>query len=141
MADLSRDVFAVFGDYETTLPRYLRMPGVETLICHHRGQPAGFLMLALLLSDDNRSAPDHAEILAIAVDPSHQGRGLGKAMLRHARRWAQTCGWPVATLQLNVAHTNQRAFALFEAFGFWVMEPNDGTYDGGQRSIRMALDL
>jgi ribosomal protein S18 acetylase RimI-like enzyme len=53
--------------------------------------------------------------------------------------------WNLATairsIQLNVADTNLRASAFFRKMGFVVVEPLDGTYPKGQRSIRMARPL
>ena len=84
-----------------------------------------------------------AEVLAIAVDPGQQGLGVGTALLRHvlnsAEAWHHTTD--VRSVQLNVAHTNARAMAFFDKMGFVTVDPNDGSYPRGQRSIRMALRL
>lgn len=146
VASLSREVFSIFGDYEHTLPQYLEYPGVDTVICEVARRPAAFIMLALTMSDKRGPGREGAralvaEVVAIAVAPPHQGRGIGRALLRVAERWALRCRLPVAALELNVAHDNHRAQGLFQAFGFTIANENDGTYAGGQRSIRMSRPL
>jgi len=84
-----------------------------------------------------------AEVLAIAVAPDHQSSRVGTKLLQYAIRcaegWKRTMG--VRSVQLNVAHTNDRAICFFDKMGFAVVDPKDGTYPKGQRSIRMAREL
>jgi len=93
-----------------------------------------------LVESSERVVP---ELIAIAVDPRHQAQGVGKRLLLHAlefaRAWQQTTG--VRSVQLNVADTNRRALEFFTRTGFVVLDPNDGTYPRGQRSIRMVRPL
>jgi ribosomal protein S18 acetylase RimI-like enzyme len=154
--DLSVEVFSQFGDYGIFLPEYLNHPSVFTTVVEDHGVPAGFIMLALVVSDDQGDgepggsgsealpfAPDKrldAEILAIAVAPSYQARGIGERLMLHALGQAEA--WHsrsegVRSVQLNVADTNERAIHFFTKMGFRVANPNDGTYPCGQRSIRM----
>ncbi len=51
----------------------------------------------------------------LAVDPAHQGRGLGRALLRHAFAGYAAAGLREA--QLGVASDNPRAFELYERVG------------------------
>jgi ribosomal protein S18 acetylase RimI-like enzyme len=163
--DLSATVFDIFGEYDTFLPNYLDHPSVYTTLCERAGQPVGFVMVALVVStrplpealggegpgggaaprakpDDEDDEDDvlDAEIVAIAVTPDQQGTGVGKRLLQHALDfadgWHATCG--VRSVQLNVADTNSRARRFFERVGFVEVNPCDGTYPKGQRSIRMA---
>jgi ribosomal protein S18 acetylase RimI-like enzyme len=145
--ELSAIVFSEFGDYGSCLPRYLEESAVFTSIYEEHGGSLGFIMLALVLNTQTIDEPAQprsvswfdSELLAIAVVPSHQNRGIGKHLLRYAldfgHSWHATAG--VRSLQLNVAETNQRARALFERMGFVVLNPHDGTYPKGQRSLRM----
>lgn len=63
--------------------------------------------------------------------------------MRHAVTCAE--GWHHAlearSLQLNVADTNLGARRFFRRWGFDEVNPFDGVYPAGQRSIRMALRL
>ena len=154
---LSDEVFAQFGDYATFLPSYIEHTSVFTAIAEERGAPAGFLMLALVASTrvmpwehedddlDHGEAPEalDAEVLAIAVAPEHQSRHCGSRLMEYALTCAD--GWhqtvDVRSLQLNVADTNRQARRFFARFGFEEVEPHDGVYPMGQRSIRMARRL
>jgi ribosomal protein S18 acetylase RimI-like enzyme len=154
---LSDVVFDQFGDYGDFLPTYLEHDSVFTVIAEKTdGTAVGFLMLALVTSsrvlpwerdapEDDDSVPHalDAEILAIAVQPEHQSRGCGRRLIEYAvtcaKGWHTTLG--VRSLQLNVAHTNRQAKGFFEHMGFREVDPFDGVYPRGQRSIRMAVEL
>jgi ribosomal protein S18 acetylase RimI-like enzyme len=156
---LSVEVFNQFGDYGNFLPGYLSHPSVFTSIYDDGGAALGFVMIALVLSDEPlasaapRSLPPaendeedrwlDAEILAIAVSPGHQARGIGRRLMEHAldfaRAWHRSSG--VRSVQLNVADTNTRAYEFFLRHGFRVLDADDGSYPRGQRSIRMLRTL
>jgi ribosomal protein S18 acetylase RimI-like enzyme len=154
---LSEVVFQQFGDYGGFLPGYLSHPSVFTSILEDEQDQLGFVMIALVLSEEPLPEPApvsplrrggeerwlDAEILAIAVAPERQARGHGRALIQHAidfaEAWALSSG--VRSLQLNVAETNHRAFAFFERHGFRVLSEDDGAYPRGQRSIRMVRPL
>ena len=151
--DVSAEVFTQFGDYGAFLPSYLEHPSVFTVVGEEQGRPMGFLMLALVASTrampwepPKRGEPEEvldAEVLAIAVSPQHQSRQVGTRLMEYAVSCA--VGWhrtvAVRSLQLNVAHTNHRAYSFFTRQGFVEVDPSDGFYPRGQRSIRMARRL
>jgi ribosomal protein S18 acetylase RimI-like enzyme len=151
--DVSAEVFTQFGDYGAFLPSYLEHPSVFTVVAEDQGRPMGFLMLALVASTrvmpweaPTRGEPEEvldAEVLAIAVAPEHQSRKVGTRLMEYAVSCAM--GWhrtvAVRSLQLNVAHTNHRAHDFFTRQGFVEVDPSDGFYPRGQRSIRMARRL
>jgi ribosomal protein S18 acetylase RimI-like enzyme len=159
--ELSVEVFDQFGDYGTFLPTYLNHPSVLTAVGEETGVPVGYIMLALVSSTrclpwspaeetGPTAEPEgagqewlDAEVLAIAVTPDHQTAKVGTKLLQYAIRcaegWKRTMG--IRSVQLNVAHTNERAIRFFDKMGFKVVDPKDGIYPKGQRSIRMARDL
>ncbi len=59
---------------------------------------------------------DECELLEIAIDPSHQGRGFGKALLTEAVRLAKHNG--AARMFLEVRVSNERARCLYKSFSF-----------------------
>lgn len=59
-----------------------------------------------------------AEIHTIGVDPAHQRRGIGRALLRGLLDVADAAG---ATVFLEVRTDNEAAHALYEAAGFTVV--------------------
>jgi ribosomal protein S18 acetylase RimI-like enzyme len=153
--DLSIEVFDQFGDYGAFLPGYLTHASVFTTI-YEEDRPRGFIMVALVLSEQELPRQPEppveaqgerewldAEVLAIAVSPTHQSRGVGKRLMQHAldlaQAWHQSSA--LRSLQLNVADTNHHAIAFFRRSGFEVLDPHDGVYPRGQESIRMVCYL
>lgn len=59
---------------------------------------------------------ENAEILTLAVDPSHQARGCGAALLKESIEAFQKCG--VGKYLLEVAADNYCAIRLYDRFGF-----------------------
>lgn len=59
---------------------------------------------------------DEAHLLNITVAPSHQGRGLGRALLEHLMRRARDL--KAVECFLEVRASNQAAFALYDSYGF-----------------------
>lgn len=59
---------------------------------------------------------DHAELMNISVDPSQQGRGIGRMLLEHMLHRSRTR--PIETVFLDVRVSNHRAIKLYESLGF-----------------------
>lgn len=71
----------------------------------------------------------------LAVDPTLQGRGLGRRLLRESMRWARAAG--ARSMLLNTQPDNERATALYRSEGFemlaerlTVLRADPGTPDG-----------
>ncbi|WP_026873599.1 GNAT family N-acetyltransferase [Inquilinus limosus] len=60
--------------------------------------------------------PDHLLIVNVAVDPSHQGRGLGRRLLDFAEQEARQRGLPEIRLYTNIRMSENRA--LYAARGY-----------------------
>lgn len=72
---------------------------------------------ALLVMDNLAHRGSRSAIIEdVAVDPAWQGRGIGKAMMRHALRLAGERGCYKAMLSSNLLRG--RAHAFYEALGF-----------------------
>ena len=155
---VSGQVFNVFGAYDEFLPKYLDHPDVITTVAQLGRDRVGFTMLALVVSETplpwraaeaEAAGPDpsgvwvDAEMVAIAVAPRWQDKGIGRHLLGtlidYVRERVQDRN--IRSLQLNVADDNLRARGLFDSTGFRVVDEEDGRYPKGQRSIRMALEL
>lgn len=136
--------FAAFGDYGRIVDEWLAHDGLLTFVADGDGGPVGFTMVGFYrLEEATTPQPYAADLLAIAVSPSVQRRGVGRALLEHAVATARAARrrLPVRELRLSVADTNTRARRMFAAAGF-VEEPGDhGLYDGGQRALHMVRVL
>jgi ribosomal protein S18 acetylase RimI-like enzyme len=67
---------------------------------------------------DQRTGNAQAYIFLVAVDPSHQRRGLGTYLLSEAQQQAEA--WGLSELTLQVYPDNQSALKLYEKLGFIV---------------------
>jgi len=137
--DLSARVFSRFGDYDRTLPLLLDAPDVRTFVAEVDGAPVAFAMVQVEIG----RAGILGDLVAIAVDPIWQGRGLGTLLLERTERFLLALGGarPPTSLFLCVADDNDRAHALFAGRGFEVTDARHGWYAGGQRSIAMRKRL
>lgn len=69
----------------------------------------------------NRAGPGaHVATASYMVEPAHQGRGVGRALVSESLRWARAQGF--RGMQFNaVAQTNTYAVRLYESLGFNVL--------------------
>ena len=79
------------------------------------GQAVGFAAARL---EVDRSM---GEVYMIAVDPDHQGSGIGSALMSVATEWIRDAGVPVAVVETggDVGHAPARR--LYDAAGFTPM--------------------
>ena len=62
----------------------------------------------------------HVSTASFMVDPSHTGRGVGRALGAHVVAWARQAGY--RAMQFNaVVETNTAAVRLWEALGFEII--------------------
>jgi ribosomal-protein-alanine N-acetyltransferase len=91
----------------------------------------------------SRMAADEAEILSIAVAPSHRGRGLSRHLL--LTHLGHLAGRGVRTVHLEVEENNQAARRLYDGTGFAVTGRRERYYlqPGGEQlnAVLMRRDL
>jgi len=126
---LSKDVFSPYGNYEYTIPRLFVNPDVLTMVSFEKMQSLGFVMLSLL----------SGEILAIAVKPRYQGRGIGTALLNNIECIAINLG--MERLLLHTATENEVGGRFFQKASFTVIDEEEGYYPKGQAALVMAKKL
>jgi len=142
-------VYRELGDYGTIIPSWLDHPGVLAFVDESEEpvpQRRGFTLVGFYTpSSAEDRGEDHcvADLLAIAIAPEFQRKGLGTSMLRHAIgvAGAARAQRDVPEMRLTVAEGNDGARELFERHGFRVVNEKYGSYDGGQRALRMRLLL
>jgi ribosomal protein S18 acetylase RimI-like enzyme len=139
------EAYADLGDYTRILPSWLEQPGVLAWIdsdMHGRGR--GFAMLGFYTEDTNKTGQPQviADLLALAVLPAFQKKGIGSKLLEHvidvAERVAPASH--ISQLRLTVAEHNTGAQRLYTRTGFHVVD-GGATYDRGQRALRMVRPL
>lgn len=78
-----------------------------------------------------------AELFMILVHPTRRREGLAKSMLNH---WiSQLRGQGVEGVYLDVSHQNQSAIALYEQFGFELLNLRKKYYSDGADALMMKL--
>lgn len=99
--------------------------------------------LVTLAREERPRSQHRANIFGMGVLASHQGLGLGRALLSTAIAYAHEMEG-VKSLHLDVIETQQPARLLYESLGFkvWGTEPNTMCLDGQMlRAHAMWLDL
>ena len=116
-------MFSVFGEYSDIIPRWFANPDVITLVYVKNGHLVGFAMLYV----------PSGEILAIAVLPAFQRKGIGSALLDHIQLLASRLG--MRRLLLHTAKENDVARLFFQKAGFTVIGAQEDYYPKGQEAL------
>lgn len=85
---------------------------------------------------------DEAELLEIAVDPDHQGKGFGKALLNEAVKFVKADAARV--MHLEVRESNARARKMYHSAGFAEVGKRRSYYPcetGREDAILMTLQI
>ena len=90
----------------------------------------------------DKTTPVVADLLALAVLPNSQNRGIGTRLLHHVIEVAERVAPQsrISSLRLTVAESNVGAQRLYARNGFRIVD-GSATYDRGQRALRMARPL
>src|SRR5262245_50758506 len=144
------EAYRELGDYTRILPSWLEQPGVLAWIDHDiQGRGRGFAMLGFYLDDPSaaphtpdKATPVVADLLALAVLPAFQNKGIGTKLLHHVIEVAERVAPQsrITSLRLTVAESNTGAQRLYARNGFRMVD-GSATYDRGQRALRMARAL
>ncbi len=78
------------------------------------GERVGFIELRK--TQDFFTGRTNCHVNNVVVDPRHEGRGVGKALLAHAETWARE--HHCALITLAVFPGNERALAMYESCGY-----------------------
>jgi ribosomal protein S18 acetylase RimI-like enzyme len=144
------EAYRDLGDYTRILPSWLEQPGVLAWIDSDiQGRGRGFAMLGFYLDDPaatpqtpDKTTPVVADLLALAILPSFQNKGIGTKLLLHVIEVAERVAPQsrITQLRLTVAESNTGAQRLYARNGFRIVD-GSATYDRGQRALRMARPL
>jgi ribosomal protein S18 acetylase RimI-like enzyme len=140
------EAYRDLGDYTRILPSWLEQPGVLAWIDQDvSGRGRGFAMLGFY-TEETPTRPGKqqvvADLLALAVLPTYQNKGIGTKLLYHvidvAERVAPASH--ITQLRLTVAENNTGAQRLYARNKFHIVE-GSATYDRGQKALRMVRSL
>ncbi|MEQ1502425.1 MAG: bifunctional GNAT family N-acetyltransferase/NUDIX hydrolase [Myxococcota bacterium] len=92
--------------------RRFAAPDVAMFVAEVDGAVAGQSTVQRLGASYTR----HVGLVAVQVDPLHQGRGVGRALVEAANAFADGAG--IERLQLYVVGDNDRAIGLYRSVGF-----------------------
>ena len=109
---LSTDHWRGVGEERRYLRALRRHPDARVFVAERGGIVVGRLSLAR----DSHPASAHVADLGLMVAADHRRRGVGRALLAEAVRWAREAG--VRKLELHVFPHNDAAIRLYEAVGF-----------------------
>ena len=131
--NLSKRVFSKYGPYDDTLTSWFLSGTTFTIVAFEEKEPVGFAMLG-------RSAHDHDfsrvyELLAIAVEPEMQERGIGNRLLGAIVKKARE--QKAEILLLHTSKDNSPGRKLFKKHGFVTSETKGNFYPKGQDAIMM----
>jgi ribosomal protein S18 acetylase RimI-like enzyme len=139
IAGLSGKAFSIYGPYRTTVSQWFESDVTMTFISMVEGRPVGFVMMGALPGD--REGETRAEVLAIAVSPEFQHRGIGEELLQSAQKCLEELGEGKQRLFLHTAKENLAAQKLFLRNGYRPVEIKRGFYPSGQDALMMVNDL
>lgn len=100
------------GEERSYLKAVQRHADAAVFVVEDDGRIVGRLSLAR----DPHPSSQHVADLGLMVSAGHRRRGVGKALLEQAVRWARESG--VRKLELHVFPWNEPALRLYESFGF-----------------------
>jgi ribosomal protein S18 acetylase RimI-like enzyme len=141
LVDLGARAFAALGNYRDILPAWLAQENVMAWVAEVDGERRGFSVVGFF--QDDSGGKNVADLLALAVEPAWQSRGLGRTLLAHAVAMASATAQAghLRELRLCVADDNFIGQRLYRTSGFRRVAGDFGAYPGGQRAVRMAYDL
>ncbi|KAB2889865.1 MAG: GNAT family N-acetyltransferase [Kofleriaceae bacterium] len=130
------------------MPAWLEQDNVSAWVAEHGGDRRGFTVVGIFVGDavvpGGAPADENvADLLALAVEPTWQSRGLGRRLLDHAvaMAWATAGAARLRELRLCVADDNFVGQRLYRTSGFERVVGDFGAYPGGQRAVRMVYPL
>lgn len=134
---LSKKAFHKYGPYENILPAWLESGVTYSIIAIMEGKPVGFAMLGRPFQKSNFSGI--LELLAVAVEPSNRGLGIGDLLMREVQRTAAK--QEVEKVILHTAVKNLPGRGLFTKHGFTPLKVKKNFYPEGQDALLMYKDL
>ena len=90
-----------------------------------------------LFTGEEREEPQIGHVMNIAVDPNYRKLGLGKALLKEGIEYLKKLD--AAEIELEVRVDNAPAIALYERFGFTIIDRIRNYYSDGDDAFLMNV--
>lgn len=137
ISKLSTRVFSKYGHYEEIVSAWFEQGAVITEVITEENNTLGFAMLVL----DRKKVFGlrEAHLLAIAILPEHQRRGVGRALLNHMEEVARK--YNAVEMNLWTAVDNESALSFFQKAGFEIKRFESYYYPKGQAALAMTKGL
>ncbi|MBF0475745.1 MAG: GNAT family N-acetyltransferase [Deltaproteobacteria bacterium] len=139
VADLAGKVLSEYGLYDKCLPDWLFLDGIVSLIAEKRRRPVGMAIIHLPDKMDNPGLGFIVYILAMAVSPTFQRRGVGQALMRWIINYAVKNKFE--NIVLHTAVANHQAINFYKKYNFEVTRLVRHYYPSGQDAFTMFLTL
>lgn len=91
-----------------------------SLVAEEQGQILGHIFFSPVEIESSQDSPSVAGLAPVAVDPAHQRRGIGSALIRAGLHGCRELGWQAVFLVGNPAY--------YSRFGFSLAFPRSFTY-------------
>lgn len=137
IGQLSGRVFHIYGPYEDIVTRWFQPEITTTIIATMDKKPVGFAMIGDISNRWN--LPHISELLAIAVEPEKQGRGIGEILISEIERKALERN--IKRIFLHTAVNNLSARKLFTKNGYRIWEIKRDFYPKGQGAMMMSKEI
>jgi GNAT superfamily N-acetyltransferase len=95
--------------------RMRQLPGYRLLVATVEGEVVGTYALAIMQKMGKRGTPAGV-VEDVAVAPSRQGQGIGRAMMEHAREACRSAGCYKLALSSNLRREDAHRF--YDSLGF-----------------------
>jgi GNAT superfamily N-acetyltransferase len=114
----------------TARPLWMRPPPARTVV----GVDGDTILGSAMMGPNRPGRGAHVATASFLVDPAHQGRGVGRALGRHAIEWARAAGY--RAMQFNaVVETNTAAVGLWRSLGFEVIGTVPEAFDHARHGL------
>ena len=123
--------------YEDIVTRWFQLEITAAIIATMDKKPAGFAMIGDISNRWN--LPHISELLAIAVEPEKQGRGIGEILISEIERKALERN--IKRIFLHTAVNNLSARKLFTKNGYRIWEIKRDFYPKGQDAMMMSKEI
>jgi ribosomal-protein-alanine N-acetyltransferase len=134
LAAMARDLIETGLPWTYRADRIARMIGSDesiALVAREGARPVAFAIMSF--------GDERAHLVLLAVQPSHQRRGVGRRMLDWLQDSASVAG--VASWHVELRADNHRAFRLYRTMGFAETFRVPGYYSGRETAVRMVKVL